>query len=71
MKIDERCELLILKCQIEPLDVKRYFNPWLYSQTQIGRAIMHATALPVLNVDLWILRINVNHKKEREYFRGS
>ena len=32
---------------------------------------MHATALPVLNVDLWILRINVNHKKEREYFRGS
>ena len=25
---------------------------------------MHATALPVLNVDLWILRINVNKKKE-------
>ena len=32
---------------------------------------MHATALPVLNVDLWILRINVNQKKESEYFRGS
>ena len=32
---------------------------------------MHTAALPVLNVDLWILRINVNQKKEREYFRGS
>ena len=24
---------------------------------------MHATALPVLNVELWILRINVDKKK--------
>ena len=28
---------------------------------------MHATALPDLNVDLWILRINVNQKKVSEY----
>ena len=26
---------------------------------------MHATALPVLIVDLWILRINVNKKKRK------
>ena len=26
---------------------------------------MRATALPVLNVDLWILRINVNQKKRK------
>ena len=32
---------------------------------------MLATALHVLNVDLWILRIKVNQKKESEYFRGS
>ena len=25
---------------------------------------MHATALPVLHVDLWILRINVNQKRK-------
>ena len=27
---------------------------------------MHATALPVLIVDLWILRINVSKKKKKK-----
>ena len=32
---------------------------------------MHATVLPVLTVDLWILRIKVNQKKESKYFRKA
>ena len=36
----------------------------LVTKLRSACALMHATALPVLIVDLWILRINVNKKKE-------
>ena len=32
---------------------------------------MHATALPVLIVDLWILRINVSKKKKKKKKRKA
>ena len=51
-------------CQIELLGMKGILILSLIAETQIGLCT-YAMQLrfPVLNVDLWILRINVNQKK--------